>query len=180
MSTFKLIGICGPAGCGKDTAADHIIEQRPEYRKTSFADPIKEMLREGLGLSTEQLYGGLKDTPDNRYGCTPLHMLQTLGTEWGRELVSGSVWVNSMEHYLSNLGGAFVIPDVRFENEATFIRMYGHLIHIKGRTKMIDDTHVSESGVRVAARDYTVLNARAIEPFLTSIAAIADIIEGKN
>ena len=176
MANFKLIGIAGPAGCGKDTAADHIIKHRPDYRKTSFANPIKEMLRDGLGLSTEQLYGRLKDTMDNRYGCTPRHMMQTLGTEWGRELVDGDVWVKSMAHYLSDLGGAFIIPDVRFENEATFIRQHGHLIHIRGRSAL-DDKHVSESGVRVRRADSMVSNAGCVEPFLRRIDLIVDAIE---
>ena len=82
-----VIGIAGPARCGKDTAADFIIEEHPQYVKASFADPLKDMLRVGLGLNAAQLYGNDKEGVDHRYECSPRHIMQTLGTEWGRQLI---------------------------------------------------------------------------------------------
>ena len=179
MKLFKIIGITGPAQCGKDTAADYIIDKRPAYRKTSFADPIKEMLSTGLGLTSEQLYGGLKDSMDNRYGCTPRHMLQTLGTEWGRELIDSNVWVNAMESYLADIGGTFIIPDVRFENEAELVRKHGRLIHIRGRDNNIEAgaDHVSESGVNCGSTDIIIHNDDLIDSFYDYIGEALTRIE---
>mgnify|MGYP002265311032 FL=1 len=152
--TFKVIGIAGPAQCGKDTAADFIIEHRPAYRKASFADPIKAMLKAGFQMTDEQLYGANKETADVRFGHSPRHMMQTLGTERGGELIGGDVWVHAMEARLQNQGGTFIIPDIRFNNEACFVRKYGSLIHIRGRENNIEETdHVSELGVTAMAGD---------------------------
>ena len=162
MSQYKVIGIAGPAGCGKDTAADFLLERLPHgYRKLSFADPIKEMARVGLNLSHDQVYGDKKDIVDMRYGCTPRKIMQTLGTEWGREKIHPDVWVKTMKslHVLPGYG-ELVIPDVRFENEANFIREHGKLIHIVGRNddKPIVPDHVSERRVKILPEDIIVQN----------------------
>ena len=179
MKTFKIIGITGPAQCGKDTAADYIISKRPVYRKISFADPMKEMLRVGLGLTSGQLYGSLKDIIDNRYGCTPRHMLQTLGTEWGRELINSNVWVKAIEIHLADIGGTFIIPDVRFENEAELVRKHGRLIHIRGRDHNIEAgaDHVSESGVNCGSTDIIIHNDDLIDSFYDYIGEALKRIE---
>ena len=166
MSQYKVIGIAGPAGCGKDTAADHILERLPfGYVKKSFAEPIKDMAA-SLGLSHDQLYGNLKDTVDERYSVTPRRILQTLGTEWGREQIHPNVWVRAMWVKLDQLedGAGFVIPDVRFVNEANFVRQNGKLIHIVGRSKGVED-HISENGVEILPEDIVIRNEDLIDTF---------------
>ena len=176
--TFKLIGISGPARCGKDTAADHILNKRPAYQKTSFTDPLKAMLKVGLGLSDAQLYGSEKDVIDINYGCSPRGMLQTLGTEWGRELTNGDIWVTAMENHLNKIGGGtFVIPDIRFENEAAFVRKHGRMIHIEGRTTL-DDTHISERGVDYGHYDFVITNDQSLEEYLSYVFGTLVLIEG--
>ena len=99
----KLIGITGPAQCGKDTVADYLIE-RLGYAKASFADPLKKMLEAGLGLNAAQLYGPDKEAIAPRYGCSPRHIMQTLGTEWGRERVHPDIWVRAMVAQMDDEG----------------------------------------------------------------------------
>ena len=149
-----VIGIAGPARCGKDTVADIIMKNCSTYRKHSFADPIKEMLKVGLGLTDDQLWGDNKEAIDPRYDVSPRYMMQTLGTEWGRSLINGNLWVIAMEQRIDR---GMIIPDVRFENEAKFVRKYGVLLHITGRGG-IDGDHISESGVSVEECDRIVTN----------------------
>lgn len=170
---YKVIGISGLARAGKDTAADVIMDIFP-YIKASFADPIKDMLMIGLGMTAEQMYGGeIREQVDPRYGCTPRHLMQTLGTEWGREIIDQNIWVNAMKSKLDSVGN-LIIPDVRFESEADFIRKNGILIHIKGR-KSIQSTHKSESGVYSEINDITILNNDTLEAFQSSIEKACNI-----
>jgi len=166
---YKIIGIAGPARRGKDTAANHIIHLRPAWEKASFADPIKAMLRVGLGLTDAQLHGNLKETYDPFYKRSPRHMMQTLGTEWGRELIGKNIWVNAMDKHLDSLGGTFLIPDVRFDSEADFVREHGTLIHIIGREHIIDSDHVSENPVTIHNSDILLNNNRSLVEYLTNI-----------
>ena len=177
----KVIGIAGLARCGKDTAADQIIKRMPEYTKASFADPMKMMLEVGFDMSREQLYGDLKETVDARYRCSPRHMTQTLGTEWGRKLIGDNVWVEAMYSRLERHGSPLVIPDVRFENEATFIRANGKLIHIFGRDTVVDNEHASEAGVQILSGDISIHNTRSLQSYLDLLDdVIADALRHEN
>lgn len=94
---MNIIGICGHAGSGKDTAADFLVEEG--CVKISLADPLKRICADVFGFSREQLWGPSerRNEPDTRYprdhGClTPRYALQRLGTEWGRDCYD-NVWI---------------------------------------------------------------------------------------
>lgn len=166
----KVIGLTGPAGCGKDTAALYLRSLNPDYAIQSFAAPLKQMLAVGLGLTNAQLSGSQKEVIDLRYGCTPRHMMQTLGTEWGRDRVHSRVWLRAMSE---RLGPLTIIPDVRFEDEAEFVRERGILVHITGRAPMLTGRsagHVSEKGVDFKSGiDIVVHNTGALSDFYESL-----------
>lgn len=63
-----LIGVCGRAGSGKDTAAEHIISKH-HYCRVAFADPIKQFSMEVFGFSMNSLWGSSKERSkvDTRY-----------------------------------------------------------------------------------------------------------------
>lgn len=151
----RIIGIAGLARAGKDTAADYLLKHLDGYAKASFADPIKDMLRVGLGLTEAQLYGDEKDKVDTRYGRTPRHMMQTLGTEWGRNSIHPDTWIRALD---SRVDAPPMIPDVRFRSEADYVRERGVLIHVVGRGG-IGGYHMSESGVPVLHGDILIRNS---------------------
>ena len=53
---MKLLGICGKAGSGKDTAAAYLIEKHG-FVKLAFADPLKRFAKGVFGFTSEQLWG---------------------------------------------------------------------------------------------------------------------------
>lgn len=151
-----MIGITGAARAGKDTVADLLLKRLPGYSKLSFADPMKEMLAVGLKLSHEQLYGHLKEVVDHRYGKTPREMMQTIGTEWGREMVHPDVWCNALK---ARAGSATVEADVRFENEAALIREHGVLIAVhRDGVRTDSPDHISEKGIKPVPGDFSISN----------------------
>jgi len=158
-----IVGIAGKARSGKDTLANGLVDGMG-FERYSFADPIKEMARVGLGLTQDQLYGDSKDKVDDLYGCTPRKILQTLGTEWGRELIDGNIWIKAMERKAAE-SGFMVVPDIRFENEADSIRRLGGIVvHITGRDGSVE-SHKSESGVDVKDDDYVIENSGTLQEY---------------
>ena len=153
---MQIIGLAGPAGCGKDTAADYLCKEYG-FLKYSFAKPLKAML-EALGLPAEDYESReLKEATHPSFGVSYRKMAQTLGTEWGRNLIHPDIWVIAAAKKLEQLKKAgcrgVVIADCRFDNEATFIRKHGKLIHIKGRELPLakdGQNHASEGGVKFA------------------------------
>lgn len=158
---LPIIGIAGHARAGKNTIAQFIQE---EYRATTyaFAEPLKDMLGV-LGLDDQDLNGWRKDEDNYDYHTTPRHMMQTLGTEWGRDSINENIWVIVAAKRIQRLCHAqhdttIIITDVRFENEADFVRRHGFLIHVERPDQRIDgSTHRSEHPVRINEADDSVI-----------------------
>ena len=123
----RLIGLTGYARSGKSTVA--AILKSHAFHEISFAEPIRDFTRLLLNFTTDDLEAK-KETPiDWLDGVTPRRMMQTLGTEWGRELIHPELWIRvaMQEAKACMLEGCsdVVISDVRFVNEAKAISEAG-------------------------------------------------------
>ena len=116
MRDTPVIGLHGRARSGKDTVANFILAQRGGYIY-SFADPIRAMLVP-LGIDMRDPYWQeRKEEVIPAIGASPRRMMQTLGTEWGRELINPELWLILAKQLLLNCGPGMVIADVRFAVE---------------------------------------------------------------
>ncbi|SCM73310.1 putative deoxynucleotide monophosphate kinase [uncultured Pleomorphomonas sp.] len=142
MSVF-VIGLTGAAGSGKSTVAQYIVEEWGGHRRP-FAGPLKRMLQTflqdqgaGFNAALRMVTGDLKEVAtDYLGGRTPREAMQTLGTEWGREL-SPDLWVDAWRRSVEQCELPFsadgetaliVADDVRFPNEVAAIRALGGII----------------------------------------------------
>jgi energy-coupling factor transporter ATP-binding protein EcfA2 len=143
-----LLGITGRAGSGKSTAADILVGIG--WKRVKMAGPLKDMLR-SIGLTDRHIEGDLKEVPcDLLCGQTPRHAMITLGTEWGREIIGGGLWVGLARQRIIQAmseGYNVVVDDVRFENEADVIRDLGGMVLEVRRSGSISIDHKSEGGV---------------------------------
>lgn len=79
----------------------------------------------------------------------PRHVLQQLGTEFGRKHIHQDVWFNvTWQRIRNSPGRVCVVPDVRFDNEAQPILNSGGQVwavvrHVTGQA----DSHESERGI---------------------------------
>lgn len=143
----RVLGFTGAAGSGKSTAAAWVLRNHQKARPIPFASPLKKMVYELLrvALPRGQEPGAadyindpaLKETPIQALGgLTARRLMQTLGTEWGRDALHPDFWVVIAAGKLERLLGVTfnrspvpaiyaVIDDVRFANEAEMIRAYG-------------------------------------------------------
>ncbi len=121
-----VIALTGAAGSGKTTVAMQLM-LKYSYARVRFADGLKRMLLE-LGLSPEEVDGALKEEPSSLLlGATPRHAMQTLGTEWGRNLIHQDLWAHTWKVRAENclrLGQMVVCDDCRYENEVAFVRSF--------------------------------------------------------
>lgn len=151
----QVIGLCGAAGSGKSVAADEL--ERMGYKRVRFSAPLKDMLRafyRACGLSKKQIErrieGDLKETPDPLLGGkTPRYAMQTLGKEWGRNMIWDELWSRAWRTRAEKeigRGRKIVAEDVRFETEdAEVHRLGGTVVEITGRRKNeVSNLHASE------------------------------------
>lgn len=171
-----IIGICGPAGVGKDTVADMLIGHNQQWVKVALADPLKRICKEVFEFSDHQLWGPseARNEPDTRYArpeehqrpgqpcLTPRHALQTLGTEWGRTCYN-DVWVDYMVRIASDLfGGGFSYtarnglmpskaPEEAFDTQHVLVpdvRFQNEALRIKRENGMLIRVHRPMPGLR--------------------------------
>jgi hypothetical protein len=124
-----LLGLVGRKGSGKDTAAELLLAQG--YQNVKFAGALKEMIRtllayQGVDESTieRMVEGDLKEVAtDYLGGHTPRFAMQTLGTEWGRDLIGKNFWVGTAMRRAE--GRPSVVTDVRFPNEVAAVENAG-------------------------------------------------------
>jgi hypothetical protein len=163
---FRLVGMTGRAGSGKSVSAGMI----PGAVVIQLADPLYAALSTMTGIPEVLLrHREQKERPIEWLGKSPRQMLQSLGTEWGRETVAQDIWLQLCRRRINQLReqgiSMVVVADVRFENEATMIREAGgRICHV--RRPMADSAdveHKSEAGIQMLDGDVLVVNDGTIE-----------------
>ena len=177
--TPPLIGLTGRARSGKDTVAG-MLKTVVDFKSLAFAAALKDGLKTMLDLTDEHVYGDLKEVVIEDFGKSPRQMLQTLGTEWGRQLVHDDIWLTVTRRKIDRWreeGFAVVMTDVRFENEAEMIRkMGGRVWHVVRPDAPKINAHASENGVSFdAATDITIYNNGTLDDLYD---AVCDALEG--
>lgn len=129
-----LIGLVGPSGAGKTTAADYL-EDAHDFVQAAFADALKDMLEAlmtGCNVDYAHLHEpALKARPiAELHDVSPRRMMQTLG-DWGRFLAP-DWWVTALAHRIgmahpsqAPVHDRIVLSDVRYLNEAAWIMAHG-------------------------------------------------------
>lgn len=148
--SFKIIALAGAAGSGKDTAADYLCKQY-DFARYAFAKPLKAALCAMFGWTGFELeLRKFKEEVLPDIGKSPRQMLQTLGTEWGRQLVNPHLWLLLAQREIDRARQCgepgIVITDCRFENEAVFVLAQGgKVLHIVRPGVEAVASHVSET-----------------------------------
>ena len=173
-----LIGISGLKRTGKDTSAKYI-RHLCGLNGYAFADPLKQAAMHMFNISRTMAYG-LKGYDREQivpeWGISVRDMLQKLGTECAREIFYENFWLIRAESELSfnpaYRNGA-VISDVRFDNEALWIKSKGGLVIniVKSLEQDLDD-HASEQGISPRYITHTVLNDGSIDDLYDKLSEI--------
>lgn len=175
------VGICGHIGAGKSTAAEFLIEQG--YKRLPFAKPLKSMLH-AIGLTPAHTDGRLKEVPCKELcGKTPRFSMQMLGTEWGRELIGKSLWVNAWMRMVleSHAAGVPVVcDDMRFPNEALMVQRLGGFTIYISRIGHGASEHPSEASIKNLPRDFTILNDFSKEELYESLGGILELLDSPS
>lgn len=159
-----IIGIAGLAGSGKSEIA-HTLTVDRGFKRFPFAGPLKAML-EAAGFTHPQLWGDEKAVPLPEFGGkTTREIMQTLGTEWAREMVDNEFWITIWKRHVKSylttksLGARhIVVDDVRFPNEVKAIQNLGGQVWRVNRPGVVPMGHASEKHIRLLPVDASIHN----------------------
>lgn len=164
---YTIIGIHGHAGVGKDTLAaalyDECYEEGSGVSIPHFAEYIKWIAGAVFGIDPDSRE--TKEIKDEFWNKSPREIQQLIGTECFRKVFGDDFWLKVMERRMQEeelLAGErciFIIPDVRFQNEADWIiESGGVIIHLTrpGFTGNVGvPNHASEAGIDLSNYSHT-------------------------
>jgi len=160
-----IIGLSGKARCGKDTIAEYIAAGYIGVKKYALADPLKKSASIMFNIPLNHFYDADKKEVVNEFwGISPREIAQKVGTECAREVFRQDFWLKRCESQMNDSPVKpviFIVSDVRFENEAAWIRENGGEVwHIERPTlgEGVVRAHASEAGIEPKVGDRHFLN----------------------
>lgn len=183
-----LIGFYSPVmQCGKTTACRHLSTLVDGLAVVApFAKPLKRTVEAFLmncgipmSLANEYIYKR-KEEVIPEVGRTARYLCQTLGTEWGRNLVKGSVWVDGNTRRIKRhleMGHHVFVDDVRFHNEYEAIRsLGGYMVRINRPSMESETSHASEGQLNNHEFDFELLNDSSLEIYHNTLDTLFDTV----
>ncbi len=189
-----IIGIHGLKRSGKDTVGKMISEYMGEsrVRLDSFAAPVRQFAKDTFGITEENrtkpvLGMSYKGKKGEEVPLTGRAILQLVGTEVCRA-IHPDYWVNSLVFRNGLLADNMatkqkqgwkylVLTDVRFVNEAEFIRTNGGILIFVTRPYLDrSDQHQSEEGLPLRFADYCISNHSNLDTLRSSVNSVCGSI----
>lgn len=160
MAPFD-IGFTGFAGAGKNAASDAVFNSDVRYTRRAFADAIKEFAKT-VG------WNGEKDLR----GRTLLQDIGMCVRDYDKD-----AWIKLIEQKLPHTAGTNPVlwTDVRFGNEADFIRKRGGIIIEVRRHNTPRTPHISEVSHLEIKPDYIINNDSTIKGLHEQVLAIVKL-----
>lgn len=162
---MKLIGLCGAAQAGKDTAASYLVAEG--WTRIAFADALKQTLYDTDPLVQDNETGAiyrLQQVVDlegwewAKANTEARALLQRLGVAV-RDNVHPDSWLDAAFDQMKHTG-KYVITDCRFPNELAEVKNYnGILVNIvRPNHDNPAGEHISETAWHGAEFDWTINN----------------------
>jgi hypothetical protein len=170
----QVVGLVGYATAGKDAAAAALVQDG--WLRVAFADAVREALLEldPLVMSGHKLSELLYrcDFQEAKRHGEVRRLLQRLGTEAGRNIHGQDCWVKIAERKIEATTANVVLTDVRFSDEAAFVRsLGGKLVYIERPGVGPVNGHVSDAGISALKTqcDVAIHNEGTVEELYAKI-----------
>lgn len=177
-----LIGFSGPAGSGKDTAAQALV-RHAGFETMAFADTLKLGISEMFHFDYSLFES--RETKEKKVpglNHSPRELAQIIGTECARKMIGENTWIHIMarryQEFCEREHTRLAITDVRFENEADWIRHSGGVVvHlVRHGVPWKKDGHESERGIEMHYEDCLIKNMDGVEELESKTLTLLKII----
>ncbi len=184
MSQVKIYGFTGIVKAGKDTASLALASTKENVHITAFAYPLKEACKILYNFTDDQLHNDIiKEVVDERYGKSPRQILQWFGTDVIRNQIGKDFFIYNMnERIKKSKADCIIISDVRFDNEAEYIKsLGGKVIKIvrPGAETTEHNKHATEQGISSHLIDCQIINSSGADFAGLVISTVANLEKDK-
>lgn len=177
-----IIGLSGYGRAGKDSVADVLVE-RHRFQRVAFADKLRECAEALNPIVDVEFDADESKVPVRYLDAKERHgynaakeiypefrgTLQRLGTEVGRNILGGNIWVDATMNAL-DVERDYVITDCRFPNEAQAINRAGGLVvRVQRPGNGPANDHPSETALDDYQFDGVINNDGTLEDLATRV-----------
>lgn len=178
----RIIGLSGYAKSGKDTVGQYLVSSYL-FRRVAFADNVRNgvyamnpFVPYGDGYSRlQRVVDDLGWDVAKEEVLEIRRLLQTYGTEAGREIHGHNIWIDNLAHQVDSIieHNHVVITDVRFDNELDYIEDCGGVVIRVDRDGVGRRFNHKSEDVPLKA-DYVVDNNGTIDELYVKIDSIME------
>lgn len=194
--SYMVLGLAGRARAGKDTCAD-VLSQAYQFYRMAFADALRKEIIDAFGIDADLFHDSTKDKKDTALAIgrcndaefmalavkmgvsvtdprSPREIMRWWGTEYRRRQ-NPTYWLEraaqTLDEAMRRGFRRVVITDVRFRNEADFVRYYDGLVWKINRAEAsaVAATHQSEIELGLIQADAVIDNNRSMTAFAAEI-----------
>jgi len=164
-----LIGINGYQRVGKDTFL--LLANKlscGKFGRVGLADPLRAFSYAVFGEYGDEM----KEIVNDQLGFSPRILMQKCGTEFMRNTFGDDIWLRIAKNkidQINNDGKIPVITDVRFSNEAEFVKNQGGIVIQIKRNGFGGSGHASEKGIDDKLVDFIIENNGTMQDYERSI-----------
>lgn len=175
----RLIAVCGYKRSGKDTVANFISDTYG-HEHIKIAAKLKNIVKTLFNFTEEQVETDSKEVVDNRWGVTPRHVMQFMGTEMFQYKIQELLPNIDRRFWIMNIinetrdkidkGYPLIISDLRFKHEYMELQKYGvYIIRVNKNNIRGTDTHPSEVEFLDIPADLIINNDGSITDLYNSL-----------
>ena len=159
----KIIGLLGRSRAGKDTIAEFICSQHPEYQIVRLSYSLKKAACCLYDYTMDQVESSSKEVTDPRWNKTPRETIQSLTnymmTYMGHDFFTKKLFNAYDKGKYSNY---IIIPDIRYPHDITEIERRGGIV-IKVERPNNPVQHTFENHIDTLYGTTTILNDQGID-----------------
>jgi len=178
--TKMLIGIHGKPRAGKDTLAKYL---REKYKLFQFGPSVavKATAAAMFNVPLNCFYDdNLKEQIDPFWQISYREMAQKVGKESSRDIFGEDIWMRHVAKMRAELPAdcnGLIFADIRYQNEAVWVRNNGGLVVFvtrENRSYVANETHAAEQGLPTEFADVIIPNNDTFEELFKR----ADLVVG--
>lgn len=163
MSTLRLIGFCGFARSGKDTAALAAIDAG--WTRVAFADALKQEALFAIRMSLISAgHNPPKDLDTLFTDPATKELYRPFLVEYGRTMrkLDSDHWVRRLHRELEP-GRRYVIPDVRYANEVEYVHREGGIVIEISRPDTGPVNEEEKNSMQLVKADFIIRNNGTVD-----------------
>ena len=178
MTIPLIIGIMGRSRVGKDSIAEFIINEHPEYKIQRLSAPLKQAVKALYDFTSDQTETNEKEAIDERWNKTPRETIVSL-TDYMMAYMGVDFFTKKLYHLYETkqISQHMIIPDIRYIHDVIEIQKRGGIV-IKVLRSDASVVHEFEKNIeQFGGADHVIVNDGSLDDLRNKVKTLLGSIK---